>query len=94
MLGRLDYGNAVVEIPERLPLYGRLRSTMAGLTHVPADASEEEWSNFHLYQLLHEMVSPMAPQRVPLNFDISVRRFELLSGEFSGRARPVGYSFR
>ncbi len=82
MLGRWYYGNAAVEIPERLPLFCRLRSTMAGLTHVPVDASEEEQSNFRLYQLIHEMVAPTAPQSVPLNFDLSVRRFELLSGEF------------
>ena len=82
------------EIPARLPLYSKLHSTMAGGTRPASDASEEERSNFQLYRLLSGMSDPFHFDEVPLNFDLSVRRFELLSGEFRVQAGLAAYSFR
>ena len=91
MLRNWDHNGAEGEIPARLPLYGLLHSAMDGATLPAADASEEERSNFQLYGLLRFMFEPYG---VPLNFDLSVRRFELLSGEFRVQAGPAAYSFR
>ena len=88
MLRNWDLNGVEGEIPARLPLYGLLHSAMDGATLPAADASEEERSNFHLYGFLRLMFGPYG---VPLNFDLSVRRFELLSGEFRVQAGPATY---
>ena len=77
------------EMPARNALYRGLRSDWAGVIGLPAGTTDEQRSNFQLYRMMRSMVDPTDPEGVLLNFDLSVRRFELLSGGFRARARPA-----
>ena len=89
MLGGGVNDAAEDETPARNALYRGLRSDWSGVIGLPEGTTDEQRSNFQLYRMVRSMVDRMDAEGVLLNFDLSVRRFELLSGEFRARARPA-----
>ena len=79
MVGAADIERWDGEVPEHLPRYGQLRSEFADSPRPSADASVENRSDYQLFDLIRASVDPFAARPEALNFDIAVRRLELLS---------------
>ena len=74
--GDIDRGG---EVPRNLLRYQQLRSEFADSSWPADGASAETRSDYQLFLLIRASVDPFAARPEPLNFDIAVRRLELLS---------------
>ena len=79
MVGAADIERKDGEVPEHLPRYRQLRSEFADSPRPSAGASAENRSDYQLFHLIDASVDPFAARPEALNFDIAVRRLELLS---------------
>ena len=79
MLGTGDIEREGGEVPEHLPRYRQLRSEFVNSSRPSGNASAENHSDDRLLRLIDASVDRFAAHHVPVNFDISVRRLELLS---------------
>ena len=88
MLGTVDI-NRGGEVPGHLLRYQQLRSEFADLSWPAAGASAETRSDHQLFHAVRALFDPFSALPEPLNFDLAVRRLDLLSVESRGSARAV-----
>ena len=79
MRGTGDIEREDGEVPGHLPRYRQLRSEFADSPQPSGGASAENRSDYQLFDLIRALVDPFAPRPEALNFDIAVRRLDLLS---------------
>ena len=78
MVGAADIERSDGEVPEHLPRYRQLRSEFANSPRLSDGLSAENYSDHQLFDLIRAWVDPFAAHPEALNFDIAVRRLELL----------------
>ena len=91
MLTKADVTGPEDGISATVPLFRQLRSDRPEPPSI-ADLNSADLAHFDLFQLIKDYFAPDRGPLEPLNFDLSVRRLELISGELRGRARPIPYS--
>ena len=79
MVGTADIERWDGEVPEHLLRYRQLRSEFANSPRFSDGLSAENYSDQQLFDLIRAWVDPFAARPEALNFDIAVRRLELLS---------------